>query len=77
MNIADRYLDGGSHGYWHDGHLRVKGPILHSLLHQFAADWNFMGRPCPTASPWPIPSHRMRNGACNLSHQARWANGLR
>lgn len=57
MNIADRYLDGGSHGCWHDGHLRVKGPILHSLLHQFAADWNFMGRPLPdgiaVANPEP------------------------
>lgn len=59
MNIADRYIDGGKHGCWHDGHLRVKGPILHSLLHQFAADWNFMGRPLPggiaIADPKPQP----------------------
>lgn len=47
MNVADRYLTGGRRGCWHDGHLRVKGPIIRSILHSFAADWNFMGRPLP------------------------------
>lgn len=47
MNVADRYIDGGKRKCWHDAHLRVKGPIIRSLLHSFAADWNFMGRPLP------------------------------
>lgn len=46
MNIADRYVDGGSRfDKWRDTHARVKGPIIASLLHSFAVDWNFMGQP--------------------------------
>lgn len=46
MNIADRYMDGGSRfDKWRDTHARVKGPIIASLLHSFAVDWNFMGQP--------------------------------
>lgn len=48
MNIADRYVDGpAAGGIWRDLHLRVTGPILRSLNHSFATDWNFMGRPIP------------------------------
>lgn len=47
MNIADRYIDGGSFNVWRDLHLRVTGPILRSLAHSFATDWNFMGCPIP------------------------------
>lgn len=50
MNIADRYISGGKFNLWHDTHLRVSGPIIHSLIHQFSADWNFMGRPLPQGS---------------------------
>ncbi len=46
INIADRYMDGGSRfDKWRDTHARVKGPIIASLLHSFAVDWNFMGQP--------------------------------
>ncbi len=47
MNIADRYVDGGESGVWRDAHLRISGPILRSLNHAFAYDWNLMGRPVP------------------------------
>lgn len=48
MNIADRYIDGGkSYAYWRDAHLRVAGPILKSLNHSFATDWNLVGQPVP------------------------------
>ena len=46
MNIADRYIDGGERfDCWRDTHARVRGPIVASLLHSFAVDWNFMGQP--------------------------------
>ena len=46
MNIADRYIDGGKNfDLWRDTHARVRGPIVASLLHSFAVDWNFMGQP--------------------------------
>lgn len=47
MNIADRYITGGKFSSWRDIHLRVRGPIVRSLNHSFATDWNFMGRPVP------------------------------
>lgn len=47
MNIADRYISGGKFSSWRDIHLRVRGPIVRSLNHSFATDWNFMGRPVP------------------------------
>ncbi|MDE6453274.1 MAG: cardiolipin synthase [Muribaculaceae bacterium] len=46
MNIADRYIDGGTRfESWRDTHARVCGPIVASLLYSFAVDWNFMGQP--------------------------------
>ncbi|MDE5901333.1 MAG: cardiolipin synthase [Muribaculaceae bacterium] len=46
MNIADRYIDGGSDfGVWRDLHARITGPAVRSLEHSFAVDWNFMGHP--------------------------------
>ena len=46
MNIADRYIDGGSQfAQWRDSHLRVVGPAVTALQYSFAVDWNFMGRP--------------------------------
>lgn len=43
MNIADRYVDDSPDGrIWRDTHLRVKGPIIESMLYSFAIDWNFL-----------------------------------
>ncbi len=42
MNIADRYLTGGSFPSWRDTHLRVTGPILSALQYSFTVDWNFL-----------------------------------
>lgn len=47
MNVADRYVNLDGLHHWRDLHLRVKGPIIHSLLHQFASDWVFMGNVMP------------------------------
>lgn len=46
MNIADRYIDGGSKfDSWRDTHLRIEGPAVLALQYSFAVDWNFMGLP--------------------------------
>lgn len=43
MNIADRYVDGAADGkIWRDTHLRVRGPIIESMLFSFYMDWNFL-----------------------------------
>ena len=45
MNIADRYVDGGSgFALWRDTHLRIKGPAVGALQYSFAVDWRFMGQ---------------------------------
>ena len=52
MNIADRYVNISSDGrIWRDTHLRVKGPIIESMLYSFAVDWNFLR---PDAEVHPI-----------------------
>ena len=43
MNVADRYVDGGSFGHWRDAHIRVTGPAVAALQYSFAVDWRFMG----------------------------------
>lgn len=45
MNIADRYIDGGSFDRWRDTHVRVQGPVVSALQYSFAVDWHFMGQP--------------------------------
>lgn len=43
MNIADRYVEVAQNGrIWRDTHLRVRGPILESMLYSFTVDWNFL-----------------------------------
>lgn len=43
MNVADRYVELSPKGrYWRDTHLRVKGPVIESMLYSFAVDWNFL-----------------------------------
>ncbi len=41
MNVADRYIDGGSFPIWRDTHARVVGPVVAALAYSFAVDWNF------------------------------------
>lgn len=48
MNIADRYISGGSHNSWRDTHLKIIGPAVAGLQYSFAVDWNFMGKPLLT-----------------------------
>lgn len=77
MNIADRYIDGGKPGAWHDAHLRVKGPILRSLLHSFSADWNAMGRPLPEGIAVTEPEPQEQNLAMQLITSGpvgQWSN---
>ncbi len=45
MNIADRYVDGGSFPLWRDLHMRITGQAVRSLQYSFAVDWNYMGQP--------------------------------
>lgn len=51
MNVADRYIDGGSFGRWRDTHLRVEGPGAQAMQYSFAVDWNFMGQPLIADDP--------------------------
>lgn len=60
MNVADRYITGGSaFKSWRDCHMRITGPAVASLQYSFAVDWSFMGQPLlddivetkPSASP--------------------------
>ncbi len=44
MNVAQRYIDGGkSFAGWRDMAVRVEGPAVIALQHNFAIDWKFMG----------------------------------
>ncbi|MDE6637387.1 MAG: cardiolipin synthase, partial [Muribaculaceae bacterium] len=51
MNVADRYVEVAPDGrIWRDTHLRVKGPIIESMMYSFAVDWNFL-RPDEEVQP--------------------------
>ncbi len=51
MNVADRYVEVAPDGrIWRDTHLRVKGPIIESMMYSFAVDWNFL-RPDEDVQP--------------------------
>ncbi len=40
INVSDKYVKGDlTLGTWHDMHLQLKGPIVHSLQAIFAMDW--------------------------------------
>ena len=41
MNVAERYITGGSFPLWRDTHVRVIGPVVAALSYSFAVDWNF------------------------------------
>ena len=41
MNIADRYIDGGTFSVWRDTHLRIIGPSVSAMQYTFAIAWNF------------------------------------
>lgn len=44
INVAQRYIDGGSmFGLWRDMAVRITGPGVVALQHNFAIDWKFMG----------------------------------
>lgn len=43
MNVADRYIHGGTFDSWRDTHVRVIGPVVDALQYSFAVDWAFMG----------------------------------
>ncbi|MDO4334338.1 MAG: cardiolipin synthase [Bacteroidales bacterium] len=56
MNIADRYVEVSPTGrIWRDTHLRVRGPIIESMLYSFYMDWNFL-RPADEVQTI-IPTH--------------------
>ena len=43
INVAQRYVDGGTFGRWRDMAARITGPGVVALQHNFAIDWKFMG----------------------------------
>lgn len=58
MNVASRYVDGGRQGHWRDLAIRITGPAVLALQHNFAIDWKFMGHALLTDEPTgePLPS---------------------
>jgi cardiolipin synthase len=44
INIADRYINGGSFGYWADTHMKIEGESVQSLQAIFMVDWYFVSR---------------------------------
>lgn len=77
MNIADRYVSGGKFKIWRDLHLRVTGPILRSLIHSFATDWNFMGQPIPDGLSQCHPAPQPENIGMQLitsGPTTQWSN---
>jgi len=44
MNLAERYLNGGSFNAWRDTHIRVVGSAAHGLQSSFLLDWYFVDR---------------------------------
>ncbi len=43
INVSDKYVKGDPDlGIWHDMHLQLKGPVVHSLQTIFALDWYFI-----------------------------------
>lgn len=78
MNVADRYITGGSaFKSWRDCHMRVTGPAVASLQYSFAVDWSFMGQPLlddivetkPSASPDAAGLQLITSGPTN-----EWSN---
>ncbi len=54
MNIADRYIDGGTEfDVWRDTHLRITGSAVSALQYSFTVDWNFIGLPIIEERPDP------------------------
>ncbi len=51
INVAQRYVDGGSFGCWRDMAVRLTGPGVLALQHNFAIDWKFMGYDLITDEP--------------------------
>lgn len=83
MNVADRYIDGGTFDTWRDTHVRVVGPVVAALQYSFAVDWAFMSgeliEELPKADEGvflPAPGAHSKVGAQLLvsgpTHQ--WAN---
>ena len=52
MNIAERYLKGGSYGIWRDTHMMLKGPAVYGLQSNFLMDWFFVESSLLTASKY-------------------------
>lgn len=44
FNLADRYIDGGSFGFWRDSHVRIQGKAVYGLQTAFLIDWFFVSR---------------------------------
>lgn len=55
MNIATRYLKGGSYGVWRDTHLRIAGTAVYGLQSNFLMDWFFVESSLLTASRYYPP----------------------
>ncbi len=80
MNIADRYITGGSFPFWRDLHMRVTGPAVSALQFSFAVDWNFMGQPL-IEDDAPITSNEKKNNGGGIGMQlltsgptSQWSN---
>lgn len=79
MNIADRYVNGWKHGIWRDAHIRVEGPIIKSLNHSFAIDWNYSRQVDIRDVNRAFPSEHLDNWGMQLitsGPTGQWSNLL-
>lgn len=74
MNVADRYISGGTFGKWRDTHLRITGPAVVSLQYSFAIDWSFMGNPLITENVDTTPKGSASIQMLRSGPTSEWSN---
>lgn len=80
MNVAERYVSGGTLGKWRDTAARITGPCVAALQYHFAVDWKFMGHEL-LCDPIGAVTDVLREGVSNVTMQVlasgpndRWGN---
>ncbi|MDE5672698.1 MAG: PLDc N-terminal domain-containing protein, partial [Duncaniella sp.] len=68
MNVAERYVSGGTLGKWRDTAARITGPCVAALQYHFAVDWKFMGHEL-LCDPIGAVTDVLREGVSNVTMQ--------
>ena len=70
INVSDKYVKGDPLlGTWHDMHLQLKGPVVHSLQSIFALDWHLAtNKEDILASSYFFPPKKIGNSTVQIVH---------